>query len=147
MLQEPFECYYMSDIEAGLRLKRRHLIAMSLLVGNDHDLGGVSGIGIETALRFVKMFPEDEILDRLREVGNGAIPLTHFHSEVIDFCASTSNESSSPKIKSSHCSYCGHPGSKRAHIKLACEYCMANGENCIQKPVGFKCECSPCNKV
>lgn len=63
-MQEPFECYYLSDIEAGLGLKREHMVAISLLVGNDHDLRGVSGCGVDTAVRFVRLFPEDEILDR-----------------------------------------------------------------------------------
>lgn len=63
-LQEPFECYYAGDIEVGLGLRRKHLIAVSLLVGNDHNLNGVQGIGLETALRFVKKFHEDEVLQR-----------------------------------------------------------------------------------
>lgn len=63
-MQEPFECYNMSDIEAGLGLKRKQLIAISLLVGNDHDLSGVQGIGIDSALRFVQAFSEDDILNR-----------------------------------------------------------------------------------
>lgn len=63
-MQEPFECYHISDIEAGIGLKRKHLIAISLLVGNDHDLDGVQGIGLDTALRFVQAFAEDEILNR-----------------------------------------------------------------------------------
>lgn len=63
-MQEPFECYNMSDIEAGLGVKRKHLIAISLLVGNDHDLNGVQGIGLDKALRFVQRFSEDEILNR-----------------------------------------------------------------------------------
>lgn len=63
-MQEPFECYNMSDIEAGLGLKRKHLIAISLLVGNDHDIKGVRGIGLDTALRFVKAFSEEDILNR-----------------------------------------------------------------------------------
>lgn len=54
----------MSDIEAGLALKRNHLIAISLLVGNDHDLNGIVGIGLDSAVRFVKYFSEDEILNR-----------------------------------------------------------------------------------
>lgn len=54
----------MSDIEDGLGLKRKHLIAMSLLVGNDFDSGGVLGIGVEKALRIVRAFSEDEILKR-----------------------------------------------------------------------------------
>ena len=63
-MQEPFECYYMSDIEAGLGLKRKQLIAISLLVGNDHDVNGVQGIGLETAVRFVQTLGEDEIMTR-----------------------------------------------------------------------------------
>ncbi|GAB2290944.1 Flap endonuclease GEN 1 [Dionaea muscipula] len=72
---EPFECYHMADIEAGLGLKRKHLIAISLLVGNDFDLHGVQGIGLDTALRFVKCFSEDEALNRLCEIGSGITPL------------------------------------------------------------------------
>ena len=63
-MQEPLECYHMSDIESGLGLKRKHLIAISLLVGNDYDLNGVQGIGLDTAVRFVQGFSEDEILNR-----------------------------------------------------------------------------------
>ncbi|KAI3787812.1 hypothetical protein L2E82_00257 [Cichorium intybus] len=59
---EPFECYQMSDIGNGLGLKIKHLIAIVVLVGNDHDSKGVQGIGIETALSFVKSFNEDEVL-------------------------------------------------------------------------------------
>lgn len=40
------------------------MIAISLLVGNDHNLPGIPGIGLETAHRFAKSFREDEILDR-----------------------------------------------------------------------------------
>lgn len=40
------------------------MIAVSLLVGSDHDLNGITGIGIDTAIRFVKIFSEDEILNR-----------------------------------------------------------------------------------
>ena len=40
------------------------MIAISLLVGNDHDVNGVQGIGLETALRFVRTFSEDEIINR-----------------------------------------------------------------------------------
>lgn len=64
MLQEPFECYKISDIESGLGLKRNQMIAIALLVGNDHDLHGVLGVGVDTALRLVRLFSEDEIFDR-----------------------------------------------------------------------------------
>lgn len=66
-MQEPIECYCMSDIEEGLGLKRNHLIAIALLVGNDHDLNGIQGIGPETAVRFAKSCSEEEILNRFPE--------------------------------------------------------------------------------
>lgn len=40
------------------------MVAMALLIGSDHDLQGVPGFGLETALRFVQLFDEDEILDK-----------------------------------------------------------------------------------
>ncbi|KAA8515994.1 hypothetical protein F0562_019173 [Nyssa sinensis] len=143
--KEPLECYHMSDIEAGLGLKRNHLIAISLLVGNDHDLNGVRGIGIDTALRFVKSFNEDDILNGLHEIGRG--DMLQFQggiNSVGDFIPSS--DGNSPKTKFPHCSVCGHPGSKRAHLKFACEYCSSSTtEGCLQKPVGFKCNCSLCD--
>ncbi|KAG6725273.1 hypothetical protein I3843_02G018600 [Carya illinoinensis] len=142
--KEPFECYHISDIEAGTGLKRKHLIAISLLVGNDHDLDGVQGIGLDTALRFVQAFAEDEILNRLYEIGNGDTPLFQGGIKSIDD-HTPSSDKSSPKIRCCHCSFCGHPGSKRAHYKLSCEYCStSNVEGCMKKPDGFKCDCPSC---
>ncbi|KAI3756867.1 hypothetical protein L1987_56691 [Smallanthus sonchifolius] len=132
--QEPFECYQMSDIEAGLGLKRNHLIAIALLVGNDHDLKGVQGIGLETALSFVKSFSEDEVLDRLSQLGSGNT-LTNNSDETI------------LKTRFPHCSLCGHPGSKRSHFKDSCDRCSSSKhEGCLQKPIGFKCDCSSCDQ-
>jgi len=54
----------MSEIETAMGLRRKHFIAVSLLVGSDHNLNGVHGVGLDTALRFVKNFPEDEVLDK-----------------------------------------------------------------------------------
>ncbi|XP_022999823.1 flap endonuclease GEN-like 1 isoform X2 [Cucurbita maxima] len=67
--KEPLECYFMSDIEAALGLKRKHLIAISLLVGNDHDLNGMQGVGLDTAVRFVQDYTEDDILNKLHVIG------------------------------------------------------------------------------
>ncbi|GER31287.1 flap endonuclease GEN-like 1 [Striga asiatica] len=122
---EPLECYHVSDIETGLGLKRNHLIAVSLLVGNDHDLNGITGIGVDKAVRFVKSFDEDEILNRLRELARGDIG-----SEFICF----SSDEKSPKQKKPHCSYCGHPGKKKAHFEFSCEFCNSiAGQSCTQK--------------
>ncbi|PSS11728.1 Flap endonuclease GEN-like [Actinidia chinensis var. chinensis] len=139
--KEPFECYNISHVEAGIGLKRRHLIAISLLVGNDHDLNGVQGIGIDTALRFVKCFSEDEILTRLSEIGRGnTLPFQYLGDSV------PSSHKNSPKKKIPHCSLCGHPGSKKVHLKLACDNCSSSTrDGCMQKPVGFKCNCSSCD--
>jgi flap endonuclease GEN len=63
-LQEHFECYHIADIESGLGLKRKQMVAMALLIGSDHDLHGVPGFGVETALRFVQLFDEDSILEK-----------------------------------------------------------------------------------
>lgn len=144
--KEPFECYHFMDIEAGLGLKRKHLIAISLLVGNDHDLNGVQGIGLDSALRFVKKFSEDEILNKLHKIGNRQNPLFHSGVQSNNDIVVISDESS-PKKRCSHCSLCGHPGSKRAHFKSSCEYCgTTNNEECIRKPEGFKCNCPSCLK-
>lgn len=144
--KEPFECYHISDVEAGLGLKRKHLIAISLLVGNDHDLNGVQGIGLEKALRFVQSFGEDEILNQLHEISKGNSPSLQIVSKVVDEIMLFPDESPA-RSKTSHCSFCGHPGSKRAHFKSSCEYCgTSTSQGCTRKAEGFKCNCSSCNK-
>lgn len=145
--KEPFECYNVSDVEAGLGLKRKQMVAIALLVGNDYDLHGVSGFGVDTALRFVKLFSEDEILTRLCEVGKGVFPFSEGSiSLAMDPNVPISNDVS-PSARSPHCSHCGHPGNKKAHQETACENCILNGsENCMEKPAGFKCKCFSCDK-
>ncbi|KAG5387650.1 hypothetical protein IGI04_039120 [Brassica rapa subsp. trilocularis] len=140
---EPFECYHMSDIEAGLGLKRRHLIAISLLVGNDFDSGGVLGIGLDKALRIVRAFSEDEILQRLEDIGKGLKPAVSGGIKSVDDDGEES--SSQMKRRLPHCSRCGHPGSKRTHFKSSCEHCTSDS-GCIKKPLEFICECSFCSK-
>ncbi|CAH9118095.1 unnamed protein product [Cuscuta europaea] len=143
--KDPFECYHMSDIEAGLGLTRKHLIGISILVGNDHNLSGVRGIGLETAYQFVKSFSEDEILERLLKISRGGIVklngIAGGEGDVI-----TTSDDNPRKPKLTHCSLCGHPGSKRTHLKSACELCRKKaGEGCKKKDSDFKCNCSSCN--
>ncbi|XP_051120716.1 flap endonuclease GEN-like 1 [Andrographis paniculata] len=139
--KEPFECYHISDIETGIGLKRKHLIALALLVGNDHDLNGVRGIGMDTALRFVKSFREDDVLDGLHESNGGDLFGIHGSTDA----ATCSFNEKSPKLKVPHCSHCGHPGKKTMHLKFSCDYCTStSGQSCKQKPPGFKCFCSSC---
>ncbi|CAN6481160.1 unnamed protein product [Victoria cruziana] len=138
------ECYHMSDIESQLGLRRKHLIAIALLVGNDYDLKGIQGIGFSNAVRFVQLFHEDDILDRLHEVGKKD-PKLFFHGLKSPDTDAANAETSLSNRKPNHCSHCGHPGTKDAHWKDACEYCNVSGvEGCIQKPIGFNCTCSSC---
>ncbi|KAK4747399.1 hypothetical protein SAY87_013985 [Trapa incisa] len=144
----PMECYYISDIEAGLGLRRNHLIAIALLVGNDHDLNGIQGVGLETAVRFAKSCSEEEILNRLSEIGSGQRML--FDGDV-DLNDNPSPSCTPDKIslsrRQSHCSFCGHPGTKRVHFNSTCNSCDNGiGEGCTRKPEGFKCDCMSCDK-
>ncbi|XP_073009879.1 flap endonuclease GEN-like 1 [Typha latifolia] len=145
--KEPFEVYNVSDIEACLGLKRKQMVAIALLVGNDHDLHGVPGFGVDTALRFVQLFSADDILNRLNEVGKGTFPfLEESIKSDFDVLLPFSDEGST-NARSPHCSHCGHPGGKRAHSKISCEYCLLDGSKyCIKKPTGFKCLCPTCDK-
>ncbi|XP_078173175.1 5'-3' exonuclease family protein [Carex rostrata] len=140
--KEPFECYKISDIESGLGLKRNQMIAIALLVGNDHDLHGVLGVGVDTALRLVRLFSEDEIFDRLRQISKGSFSDLEKANEDMDTIAASTS------MKSPHCSNCGHPGSKRAHSKIACEYCFPDGSefSCVEKSTGFICICPSCDQ-
>lgn len=84
---------------------------------------------------------------RLYEIGKGDVPLYQDEIRCAGDVISCSDESS-PKAKQSHCSFCGHPGSKRAHFKFSCEYCVTDSnEGCLKKSLGFKCNCSSCVKV
>ena len=84
---------------------------------------------------------------RLREIGRGdkiVIP-GNLNSEG-DSVHSLEEAYHKPKLL--HCSLCGHPGSRKAHLKSACQYCSSvTGEGCLKKPQGFKCHCSACNLV
>ncbi|KAI3510884.1 hypothetical protein L1887_18021 [Cichorium endivia] len=95
--------------------------AISLLVGNDHDSKGVQGIGIETALSFVKSFNEDEVLERLCGLRTGNMPSMAYEGNSVQ-----NLDENTTKIKLSHCSLCGHPESKRSHFKDSYEICNSN---------------------
>nr|AAY32559.1 single strand DNA repair-like protein [Triticum monococcum] len=146
--KEPFECYNIVDIESGIGLKRKQMVAMALLIGSDHDLHGVPGFGVETALRFVRLFDEDQILDKLHEIGKGIYPfLEGFDKAHVGDLPSPSTKSP-PVARSPHCSHCGHPGSKKNHSKTGCNYCLVDSlEFCMEKPAGFICECPSCEKA
>ncbi|XP_021717575.1 flap endonuclease GEN-like 1 [Chenopodium quinoa] len=142
----PFECYYVEDIEVGLGLGRKHLIAVSLLVGSDHNINGVQGIGMETALRFVKKYNEDEVLQRLSEIGSGHMFPSNANFGSPGKCTRNS-DMLLQKSKAPHCSFCGHPGNKSLHSQVPCEYCHSiTGVNCSKKPPKFKCVCSSCDR-
>lgn len=145
--KEPIiECYRASDIDMILGLKRKHLIALALLVGCDYNARGVPGIGLNTAVSIVRLFKEDEILNKLRDLGKGnASSLSETDTSVLNYV-----EPELPGdmhiIREQHCSHCGHLGNKGDHMRLGCEACktLYNEERCVKKSQGFKCECSGC---
>eukprot|EP01018_Ginkgo_biloba_P016842 Gb_24330 [translate_table: standard] len=147
--KEPIvECYRASDIDTILRLKRKHLIALALLVGCDYNVHGVPGIGLNNAVRIVHLFHEDEILSRLRELGEGnASLLSEMDTSGVDYLDSKL-DGEVPVKRNPHCSNCGHPGNKGIHMKHGCEACKASdrNKNCVQKVRGFKCECKSCRQ-
>uniref|UniRef100_A0A7N0SZL6 Flap endonuclease GEN-like 1 n=1 Tax=Kalanchoe fedtschenkoi TaxID=63787 RepID=A0A7N0SZL6_KALFE len=140
-LKEPFECYHMPTIQLGLGLHRKHLIAISLLVGNDHDLAGVQGIGLDTAVPFVQAMDEAEVFDTLRKLSVDDMHTASHAEDSVSSCSTTPT-----KTKVVHCSFCGHPGSKKSHVNVGCLYCIDSKRNgCLQKPAGFTCDCTACD--
>ncbi|KAH9315298.1 hypothetical protein KI387_023925, partial [Taxus chinensis] len=140
------ECYRASDIDTGLRLKRKHLIALALLLGCDYNTHGVPGIGLKTAVHIVHLFQEEEILDKLRELGKGnQLLLSEMDNFRTDYVESD-HDAGMPVKKRPHCSHCGHPGNKVNHLKLGCDVCkdLYKEEKCVQKSRGWKCECASC---
>lgn len=84
---------------------------------------------------------------RLHEIGSGDSSTFKIGIKSVDDLLSSSNESL-PMTKYSHCSFCGHPGNKRAHFKSSCEYCSTSSrDGCLKKPEGFKCDCLACDIV
>lgn len=145
--KEPIiECYRASDIDTSLGLKRKHLIALALLVGCDYNAHGVPGIGLSTAVSIVRLFKEDEILDKLRDLGKGnASLLSEMDTSGLNYVETELPGDMHIKRKR-HCSNCGHLGNKGDHMRLGCEVCktLYNEEKCVEKSQGFKCECSGC---
>lgn len=84
---------------------------------------------------------------RLHKIGSGDSSTFKIDIKSADDLLSSSGESLAMK-KYSHCSFCGHPGNKRAHFKSSCEYCSPSScDGCLKKPEGFKCDCLACDMV
>lgn len=83
----------------------------------------------------------------LKEIGNGEKLLFEGDARSADD-PPYGSDSISPKLRQSHCSFCGHPGSKRDHFKSSCANCITgDGAGCLKKPDRFKCDCFSCNRV
>jgi len=54
----------MESIEKNLNIGRNKMIALSLLCGCDYDEKGVSGIGKETAMKFLQSLNDDIVINR-----------------------------------------------------------------------------------
>ena len=58
------DVYCMESIEKNLKIGRNKMIALSLLCGCDYDEKGVTGIGKDTAIKFLQLINDDVVLDR-----------------------------------------------------------------------------------
>ena len=89
-------------------------------------------------------FAHGQHLRRLRELGSrNPLPLT---PDVGD--SFRNSDENTTRTRVSHCSLCGHPGTKRSHLKDSCERCNSSTiKGCTQKPIGFTCDCSSCDMV
>ncbi|KAK2722251.1 hypothetical protein QYM36_002700 [Artemia franciscana] len=112
--------YEYSEIKDKIGLDRESLIALALLLGCDY-CEGVSGVGIQTALKFVKTTTGDEILKRMNSWKNNDSALNI-----------------SPKLP--HCGKCGHPGSIKGHKSKGCHLCLYL-RDCQPTPPDFECVC------
>ncbi|KAJ7295818.1 hypothetical protein O6H91_Y162300 [Diphasiastrum complanatum] len=148
--REPLvECYRAEDIKSSLGLGRKHLLALALLVGCDYDMQGVPGVGCRSAIRLIRSFSEEAILDELRAWAAGRLPsaaeiyqhdtsdsereliqhkesdMLHTGSKSFELPAHVSVGASGNDsvMKCPHCSCCGHPGNKRLHLKSGCQTC------------------------
>eukprot|EP00249_Psilotum_nudum_P036985 c920_g1_i1 orf=520-2589(-) len=156
------ETYSAADIESVLGLHREHLIALALLAGCDYNMQGVTGIGCNNAMRLVCTIPKQDILDRLRAWGEGkASSFVDMHNATSTLLRSGKDDENGevkemnldvPVKKELHCSYCGHPGTKKIHAKNGCKACNLDGsdddseQGCRPKAWGFKCTCFVCIK-
>ncbi|XP_011505629.1 PREDICTED: flap endonuclease GEN [Ceratosolen solmsi marchali] len=98
--------YSMEKIEQVFNLGRNKMIALALLCGCDYD-DGLHGVGKEAALKLLKMYKDDEILDRMKQ----------WRTDMI--FTRLENELSNPNI----CTNCGHFGKVRSHVRIGCADC------------------------
>ncbi|KAG6551336.1 hypothetical protein Mapa_007122 [Marchantia paleacea] len=147
------ELYRAEDIEASMGLRRKHLLALALLIGCDYMPEGVAGVGCVNALQVIQSFPESEILDRLRAWGRGEGPSKIEIEQGVEDGSGreTVRYDSELQIRVTHCSKCGHPGNKKDHLNLGCGPCFPSREDeysfardCKEKPKGFLCTCPFC---
>lgn len=58
------DMYRMKQVEELLNLSRTKLIGLSLLCGCDYNQGGVSGVGKESAVKFLATLRDAEVFSR-----------------------------------------------------------------------------------
>ncbi|KAL2635328.1 hypothetical protein R1flu_006807 [Riccia fluitans] len=138
------ELYRAVDLEMSMGLRRKHLVALALLVGCDYSPEGVPGVGCTSALRLLKCFVESEILDRLRAWGRGELSVQdEVEVEAVDNAAGNLSSVT-------HCSKCGHPGNKKEHTNSGCRECISSSTDvcdltdCTPKHKDFRCSCPFC---
>lgn len=108
------DMYRMEQIEQLLGLSRTKLVGLSLLCGCDYNQG-VSGVGKETAVKFLATLNDSEVFSRFFKWKNDPVyeQLEREHSLGI-------------------CDRCGHLGKKTVHNKNGCESCGTT-KSCLLK--------------
>lgn len=107
--------YRMEQVEQVLGLSRTKLIGLSLLCGCDYNQGGVSGVGKETAVKFLATLKDAEVFPR-------------FYSWRTDQTYEQLEKERSCGV----CNHCSHLGKKKQHDKSGCELC-GSSKGCYER--------------
>lgn len=99
------DMYRMEQIRQLLGLSRTKLIGLSLLCGCDYNQG-VSGVGKETAVKFLATLRDDEVFSRFKKWKTDPIYVRR-----------------ETERSAGVCDRCCHIGKKRLHDRSGCELC------------------------
>ncbi|KAK3913635.1 Flap endonuclease GEN [Frankliniella fusca] len=99
------DMYRMEQIEDLLGLSRTKLIGLSLLCGCDYNQG-VTGVGKETAVKFLATLSDSEVFSRFYKWKNDPI-----------------YEQLEQELSLGICDRCDHVGKKKVHEKNGCNHC------------------------
>ncbi|KAL3924500.1 MAG: hypothetical protein SGILL_001011, partial [Bacillariaceae sp.] len=126
--------------DAIVRMTRNDLIAFAILTGSDLAGDGLDKVGCRKAIRFIRKCRIDNPLKleespAIKELISWGKAASRFRKTPC-----TSNDHDDKEIGTKRtCGCCGHPGSKRSHMKLGCNICGTGpGEACFPLSPGGK---------